>query len=385
MPTYGPNVPLDFQANMRDVGNVQQTGDPTRNTFMEMQLQPGDTGVHQNAQWEIDMENGWYIITAGVGDPTALDGVHVVRANGIEVVRWTPVAGVPQIDNNATVQVTNNKLIIDSVGGTNTKLNHVSAELFGGSFTTRALFQGGVAAFGPISGSFGMRTGLRGTAQATQNASGSFTNRTQFQGTSGTVQVTAGTMTTRSRLQGQAAYITVIRAAASVTAQARLRGTATAIKLASGAFINRIQLTGTGTGYIYVTGTLGVTTRLRTATIVIVPAYAIVRVGTRLIAISQPTVIQPAGATARVATSLRGSGTRIIPAAGYFGAQTHIVGSGAIALNASGAMTIWTIFNGTATLLDTTGGTINTRVKKVPVIETRVTEAVVWTVEVRKP
>jgi hypothetical protein len=110
------------------VGNARERNiltDKRLDSFIHVQLGTTSTGVQTVGKWEALVANGTYNVTVGVGDPSYIDSVHVIRAEGAEILRHTPTASVPQKTVTASVVVTDGKLTLDSTGGTNTKLAFV--------------------------------------------------------------------------------------------------------------------------------------------------------------------------------------------------------------------------------------------------------------------
>ncbi|GAB7044459.1 hypothetical protein JCM9533A_83100 [Catenuloplanes niger JCM 9533] len=122
-----PGTPLDLTANTRDRA---RSGVPALlNTIIHLQYgQVGGTnGVATAGAWEYALPPGTYQVTAGVGDQPAYDSRHVVRAEGVTVVPgFRGTATAEFLTATATVPVLDGRLTLDAIGGTNTKLTHVS-------------------------------------------------------------------------------------------------------------------------------------------------------------------------------------------------------------------------------------------------------------------
>ncbi|RAJ11492.1 malectin domain-containing carbohydrate-binding protein, partial [Arenibacter echinorum] len=129
-------TPLDLSQNVRNrnVTNV----DILRNTLLHMQYGNvgGSTGVLTEGRWEIEVPNGNYNVTVGVGDPN-IDGqegtepFHSINIEGINAIdRYSPTGAVGAstrfTSGSATVTVTDGRLTIDASGGFNTKINSLS-------------------------------------------------------------------------------------------------------------------------------------------------------------------------------------------------------------------------------------------------------------------
>ncbi|MCK0133808.1 PKD domain-containing protein, partial [Arenibacter sp. S6351L] len=129
-------TPLDLSQNVRNrnVTNV----DILRNTLLHMQYGNvgGSTGVLTEGIWEIEVPNGNYNVTVGVGDPN-IDGqegtepFHSINIEGINAIdRYSPTGAVGAstrfTSGSATVTVTDGRLTIDASGGFNTKINSLT-------------------------------------------------------------------------------------------------------------------------------------------------------------------------------------------------------------------------------------------------------------------
>lgn len=101
-------------------------------THMQSADVPYFTGVSTYAKWELALPDGVYDVTVGVGEPTfqALPGEHSINIEGQPVIsRFVPTGapGNPARSTSATgrVAVSDGRLTIDAVGGTNTKIGFV--------------------------------------------------------------------------------------------------------------------------------------------------------------------------------------------------------------------------------------------------------------------
>jgi Malectin domain/Kelch motif len=112
-------APLALEGNGRDRGVLS---DDRLDTFLHMQLKPGSAGVTTTGRYEAVVPNGTYALTVGVGDPGYADSRHVVRAEGAVVVDLVPTATTRTRVATATVTVSDGRLTVDAVGGTNTKI-----------------------------------------------------------------------------------------------------------------------------------------------------------------------------------------------------------------------------------------------------------------------
>ncbi|WP_348525649.1 malectin domain-containing carbohydrate-binding protein [Litorihabitans aurantiacus] len=114
--------------------NSSQT-DARLDSFMHMQ--PQDVagtfnGTNVNAYWELQVPNGTYEVTVGVGDPTVGTDVesHLIRAEGTTILTAFTPSGAAGSNtrhkvSTGTVTVTDGHLTIDPVGGRNTKIGFI--------------------------------------------------------------------------------------------------------------------------------------------------------------------------------------------------------------------------------------------------------------------
>ncbi|MCU0443477.1 MAG: malectin domain-containing carbohydrate-binding protein [Microscillaceae bacterium] len=87
--------------------------------------------VFGSQQWKIRLNNGKYNVLVGVGDPTVIDGVHRININGVNVIdNFVQTSGNTNRVALATIDVTNNEMIIDANdGGRDTKINFINIGL----------------------------------------------------------------------------------------------------------------------------------------------------------------------------------------------------------------------------------------------------------------
>ena len=131
-------TPLDLTANTR-VRTRAVTDEQNRLIHLQygdIVPTPTTNGSLTPGAWEHVLPNGRYTVTASVGDqPGAAktgcpapcyDSVHMIRAEGVTVVpAFQATAAAEYKSATATVDVTDGKLTVDAVGGTNTKLNSI--------------------------------------------------------------------------------------------------------------------------------------------------------------------------------------------------------------------------------------------------------------------
>ena len=119
-------TPIDIAPNARDRNAVD---DQRQDTLLHMQFPTNiknSSAVKTPAAWEYDLLNGTYEVTVGVGDPTAFDSTHEINIEGLEAINFfVPTAADPFEQATVPVEVTDGKLTIDAIGGSNTKINYV--------------------------------------------------------------------------------------------------------------------------------------------------------------------------------------------------------------------------------------------------------------------
>uniref|UniRef100_A0A7S3A212 Glucose/Sorbosone dehydrogenase domain-containing protein n=1 Tax=Rhodosorus marinus TaxID=101924 RepID=A0A7S3A212_9RHOD len=122
--------PVDATANGRDRGEESDDSCLFR-TFVHMQYgdccsdEPSE-GLLQDIVWRIALPNGWYNVDVLCGEPTSLNSVHAITANGVAIIEPTePTALVPQVEGSGLVLVSNEVLTLSATGGSNTLLSHV--------------------------------------------------------------------------------------------------------------------------------------------------------------------------------------------------------------------------------------------------------------------
>ncbi|WP_052351592.1 Ig-like domain-containing protein [Deinococcus pimensis] len=116
----GTHVPLDMSAwtRTRDVQGI----DVGTRTLMHMQPAGAPAGA-----WEYNLPSGKYAVTVSVGDALYTDSVHQVRIEGTAAfgAPFEPIDARKFNVVTRVVDVTDGRLTLDAVGGTNTKLNYV--------------------------------------------------------------------------------------------------------------------------------------------------------------------------------------------------------------------------------------------------------------------
>ncbi len=105
--SYGWNFDHSIYARERDATN---SPDARHDTFIEMQRAPASV-------WEIALPSGLYGVHIAAGDPTDLDGVYRIEAEGRLVLQGTPTASLRWIEGDALVEVSDGRLTISNGSG----------------------------------------------------------------------------------------------------------------------------------------------------------------------------------------------------------------------------------------------------------------------------
>ena len=148
-------TPLDLGKNTRD---RNRAGVEQRRDTM-IHLQYGDiananpnNGVGTAGAFEAAVPNGTYAVTVSVGDQpgtTGYDSTHTLRAEGVTLVDgFVATAQQEYLEATGTVTVTDGRLSVDAVGGTNTKLNYLEVRTSAPDTEAPAAPQGVAAAAG---------------------------------------------------------------------------------------------------------------------------------------------------------------------------------------------------------------------------------------------
>ena len=129
----GTRVPLDISPNTRDrmVAGVE----PRLNTLIHLQYPIGGsnpTAVKIPAAWEYSLANGTYSVTVSVGDPSTVDSSHRLTVEGVLFINnFVPSASTKFASSTKSVTVSDGKLTVDAIGGSNTKLNFIDISPIG--------------------------------------------------------------------------------------------------------------------------------------------------------------------------------------------------------------------------------------------------------------
>ncbi|WP_081995240.1 Ig-like domain-containing protein [Deinococcus radiopugnans] len=121
------HAPLDVSDNARD--RALTAVEARLNTFIHMQYNSNVSGpaVRTPAAWEYKIADGTYTVTVSTGDASgSLDSEHALNIEGKEAIApYVPAATNKFRTVTLRVPVTDGRLTIDAVGGTNTKINYV--------------------------------------------------------------------------------------------------------------------------------------------------------------------------------------------------------------------------------------------------------------------
>src|SRR4051812_11326759 len=120
------HVPLDLSRNTRD--RARAGVDARLNTLIHVQYGDvaGTNGVPTAGAWEYAVPAGSYQVTVSAGDQPAYDSSHTARVEGVTAIAgFVSTAAAEFKQATVTVPVTDGRLTVDAVGGTNPKLNYV--------------------------------------------------------------------------------------------------------------------------------------------------------------------------------------------------------------------------------------------------------------------
>ncbi|CAN0583794.1 unnamed protein product, partial [Ectocarpus sp. 12 AP-2014] len=131
--TTDGNTPLDLSDRARFRANA--TVDLLQSTFVHMQYDVVDPLTGEEGIWEIEVPNGTYNVTVGVGDPN-VDGqegtepFHTINVEGQTLIdRYEAIGGISAATRftsaTGTFTVTDGRLTIDAFGGNNTKIGSI--------------------------------------------------------------------------------------------------------------------------------------------------------------------------------------------------------------------------------------------------------------------
>jgi len=126
------HTPLSIVANARDrkLTGIEQH----QNTLMHMQYPTNlanPEAVKVFAAWEYALPNGIYNVTVSVGDQLFHDSQHSINVEGVSAIdRFRNSSNQPYKQATVQARVSDSKLTIDAIGGTNTKLNYIQIQAF---------------------------------------------------------------------------------------------------------------------------------------------------------------------------------------------------------------------------------------------------------------
>ncbi len=130
------HTPLDLTTNTR-VRTRPAPVTALQNRMIHLQYGDvdGGTGTSGNktaGAFERAVPNGWYQVTVSVGDQmgaTAYDSQHTVNIEGVNAInRFQATAAQEYATATVTAQVTDGRLTMDAIGGTNTKVNYLEID-----------------------------------------------------------------------------------------------------------------------------------------------------------------------------------------------------------------------------------------------------------------
>lgn len=129
--TDGTNTPLDLTRNGRQRSDVVDVFDERLKNFVHMQYTgPASGGNATPGAWELAVRNGTYRVTVALGDASYIfDSVHTATVEGqLAIAPFVPTAtrrfGITTVD----VEVTDGRLTVRAIGGTNTKIDYIEIE-----------------------------------------------------------------------------------------------------------------------------------------------------------------------------------------------------------------------------------------------------------------
>jgi fibronectin type 3 domain-containing protein len=122
--SFGWNA--DNTANARD-RDVTSSPDERYDSFIHMQKPAGS-----DAFWQIAVPNGTYSVHLAAGDPSAIDSVFAIDADGVLALGGTPTATNHWLENTVTVPVTDGRLTIrNAPGSSNNKIDYIDIAQIG--------------------------------------------------------------------------------------------------------------------------------------------------------------------------------------------------------------------------------------------------------------
>jgi hypothetical protein len=122
------HVPLNLSPNTRDRNVVS---DQRYDTFIHMQFPTASgSNVTTPGAWEASVANGSYTVTVAVGDAGSyFDSSHRINVEGTTAVaNFVPTSATHFATATVAVTVSDGRLTIDAIGGSNTKLDFVTID-----------------------------------------------------------------------------------------------------------------------------------------------------------------------------------------------------------------------------------------------------------------
>ena len=118
-------TPIDITSSARTRASSPLTTDPRQLSYTHMQRADCcTTGVLDPVAWEIMVPNGVYNVTVGAGDDQA-GSVHRINVEGVTAINFTSIPTMRYDIQTVQVTVTDGRLTMDAIGGTNTKPNFI--------------------------------------------------------------------------------------------------------------------------------------------------------------------------------------------------------------------------------------------------------------------
>jgi hypothetical protein len=117
------HTPLSLVLNTR-----KRTGTDTRmTTLIHMQYPASAAGTASRTPgaWEAVVPNGTYTVTVGVGDASFIDSINRINIEGASALTFKPTTAKRTTTVTKQVIVTDGRMSIDAIGGTNAKIDYV--------------------------------------------------------------------------------------------------------------------------------------------------------------------------------------------------------------------------------------------------------------------
>lgn len=161
--SYGWNADNSAQTRDRNAGT---SPDQRYDTLTHLQL----NGTHS---WELAVPNGSYTVRMVAGDPSWIDNVDKIAAEGVLVVSGTPTGSNPWVEGTATVTVNDGRLsVAPASGASNAKLNFIEVTSLA-TDGTGGSSSGGTGGTGSVGSGSAAGTGSVGSGSSGSGGSGS--------------------------------------------------------------------------------------------------------------------------------------------------------------------------------------------------------------------